>query len=334
MTQRFDTHLTAAEAGALWTHYIGDSLLVCMLDRFMAKVEDDAIRPVITFAAGVSRQQMERVRAILASDDFPVPIGLTPSDINLTAPRLYSDPFFLSYVRNMARGNLIHYSLSLTIAAREDVRAHFRQSIAEAVQVDDRAVRTEQTKGLYVRSPYIPSADKPEFVQNSDFFGSIFGARRPLTAVEIGNIFVGCQNNIMGKALMMGFAQVAEARELREFFLRGKQIAHKHIEILSAILIDNDLPAPMSLDSYVINSTVAPFSDRLMLQHTQLVNQAGLNYYGLALAATARSDISGAYVRLLTESMQYLEDAGHIMVRHRWLEQPPMAQDRRSLVMR
>ena len=162
--------------------------------------------------------------------------------------------------------------------------------------------------------------------------GSLFGTKRPLSAVEIGNIFVGSQNNIVGKPLLMGFAQTAESKELREFFQRGKQIAHKHIEVLSALLINNDLPAPMSLDSYVTNSTVAPFSDKLMLQHTMLITQAGLMYYGMALASTARLDINGNYVRLMTESSNYLEDAAQLMIRHKWMEQPPLAVDRRKLV--
>lgn len=90
----------------------------------------------------------------------------------------------------------------------------------------------------------------------------------------------------------------------------------------------------MSLDSYVTNSTVAPFSDKLMLQHTMIVNQAGLVYYGTALASSVRTDIIGNYVRLMTEVSQYLEDAGQLMIRHKWMEQPPLAEDRRALVMR
>jgi hypothetical protein len=253
--------------------------------------------------------------------------------VNIDAPRLYSDPFFLAYLRNLARLGLITYGLAVTTASREDVRQHFQQSLTEMVAVEDKAVKIEKEKGLYIRAPYIPTPERPEFVQTSEFLGSVFGTRRPLSAVEIGNIFIGCQNNIMGKPLLMGFAQTAEAKELREYFLRGKEIAHKHVELLSALLINNDLPAPMSLDSYVTDSTVAPFSDKLMLEHTLLVTKAGLIYYGLALAGTARLDIIGSYARLVAEVLQYAEDGAQLAIRHKWLEQPPLAADRRELVL-
>jgi hypothetical protein len=89
----------------------------------------------------------------------------------------------------------------------------------------------------------------------------------------------------------------------------------------------------MSLDSYVTDATVAPFSDKLMLAHTMLLLRAGLMYYGAASANTARMDITVNYMRMMTEASQYLEDAAQIMIRNKWLEQPPMAVDRRELVM-
>lgn len=333
LPQEFETHLTAACIGTLWTQYISSTLTDCMFGYFLAQAENQEIREVISSARQVTRSQLQRIKQIIKSDDYPVPIGFTDSDVNIDAPRLYSDPFFLAYLRNLARLGLITYGLAATTASREDVRQHFQQSLTEMVAVEDKVVKIEKEKGLYIRAPYIPAPERPEFVQSSEFLGSVFGTRRPLSAVEIGNIFIGCQNNIMGKPLLMGFAQTAEAKELREYFLRGKEIAHKHVELLSALLINNDLPAPMSLDSYVTDSTVAPFSDKLMLEHTLLAIRAGVIYYGMALASTARLDITGSYARLLTEALQYAEDGAHLAIRHKWLEQPPLAADRRELVL-
>lgn len=333
LPQEFDTHLTSDTIGVLWMHYMNATLSDCMLQHFLEQDEDQEIRQVIDRAQQVTSNQIDRIAQILESDDYPVPIGFTGSDVNPGAPRLYSDPFFLAYIRNLTRLALNAYGTALTISAREDTRQHFRQSVAETLEVEEMAVQTEKSKGLYVRGPYISPPERPEFAQNSDYLGSVFGTRRPLSAVEISNIFVACQNNLLGKALLMGFAQTAEARELREFFLRGKQIAHKHIEVLSALLINNDLPAPMSLDSYVTNSTVAPFSDKLMLQHTLAILQAGVMYYGVGLANIARMDVTGNYVRLMTEASNYLEDTAQLMIKYKWLEQPPLATDRHELVL-
>lgn len=44
----------------------------------------------------------------------------------------------------------------------------------------------------------------------------------------------------------MGFAQVAKPQEVERYFLRGKQIAQKHMDFFSEILKKEDLSAPMS----------------------------------------------------------------------------------------
>ncbi len=139
---------------------------------------------------------------------------------------------------------------------------------------------------------------------------------------------------MIGAALLMGFAQAADSKELREFFLRGKRITHKHAELFNGLLTSEDLAAPTSLGSYVTNSTTAPFSDKLMLHHAALLVQAGVSYYGTALAFIARTDLTGTYTRLMTELIQYLEDAYVLLIRHKWMEQPPLAEDRRALVLR
>ncbi|BBB91482.1 MAG TPA: DUF3231 family protein [Methylomusa anaerophila] len=334
MHQELKTHLSAAEVGALWTQYTDATMTACMLKYFLAKNEDKDIGQVVEYLQQVTQTKIQRIRKILQSDNYPVPIGFGDNDVNSEAPRLYSDSFALAFIRNITRLSLTTYGLALSTCARQDVRQHYHQCLADVAQVDEKAVNAEQAKGLYMRAPCISAPEKPEFIQDSDYLGTLFGSKRPLSAIEIANIFVGIEKGIFSKALLMGFAQVAAAKELREFFLRGKQIAHKHADILGDLLTRNDMPAPASPDSYVTNSIVAPFSDRLMLQYTILSTQASFAYYGTALALVTRSDIFGSYVRLMTEGSQYLEDANMLMIRHKWLEQPPLAEDRRALVRR
>ncbi|MCP6428994.1 DUF3231 family protein, partial [Klebsiella pneumoniae] len=102
----------------------------------------------------------------------------------------------------------------------------------------------EKAKGFHGRSPYISPPEKTEYIQDTDFFGSFFGSQRPLIAIEIANIYLCSQKNMMSKTLLMGFAQVAESRELRKFFLRGKEIVDKHIKIHASLLSNSDVPTP------------------------------------------------------------------------------------------
>jgi len=334
MQQESENHLTAPEVGVLWAQYVNATLTNCMYKYFLAQNEDKDIGQVIDSIQQVTQNKIQRNSKLLQSDNYPMPIGFTDNDVNTDAPRLYSDSFFLSYIRNISRLGLATYALALTTSVRQDVRKHFNQCITDLIQIDEKAVQVEQAKGFYGRSPYISPPEKTEYIQDTDFFGSFFGSQRPLIAIEIANIYLCSQKNMMSKALLMGFAQVAESRELRKFFLRGKEIVDKHIKIHASLLTNSDIPTPASLDSEVTNSTSAPFSDKLMLHHTILASQAALTYYGTTLAFIQRVDISGSYIRLMTETSQYLEDACMLMIKHKWMEQPPMSADRRALVLR
>ncbi|MCE5287592.1 MAG: DUF3231 family protein [Pelosinus sp.] len=327
-------HLTAPEVGVLWAQYVNATLTNCMYQYFIVENEDKEIGEVLDSIKQITQHKIQRISGFLESDNYPVPIGFTGSDVNTNAARLYSDLFHLSYVRCISRLGLTTYGLALTACVRQDVRTHFIQCINDLIQIDQKAVQVQQSKGLLDRFPYISPPEKAEYIQDTDFFGSFFGSQRPLSAIEIANIFLASQMNMLTKALLMGFAQTAEAKDLRKFFLRGKEIADKHIKLHAALLGTSDMPLPASLDAEITSSTVAPFSDKLMLQHTILANQAALTYYGTTLSFLHRIDISGSYVRLMTESLQYLEDALMLMIRHKWMEQPPMSADRRALVLR
>ncbi|MGZ4161378.1 MAG: DUF3231 family protein [Neobacillus sp.] len=61
----------------------------------------------------------------------------------------------------------------------------------------------------------------------------------------------------------------------------------------------------------------------------------GMGYYvesGAALSVNSRRDLGVHYIRLNLELLQFAEDGGKLMIKNGWLEQPPTASDRDSLV--
>jgi len=74
---------------------------------------------------------------------------------------------------------------------------------------------------------------------------------RRVTAIEIAHIYSNIRNNFGGKALLTGFAQVAESSKVKELMMRGINIAVKDIEVLSSSLKKDDIPVPMIGDSFV-----------------------------------------------------------------------------------
>lgn len=51
------------------------------------------------------------------------------------------------------------------------------------------------SKGVYDRPPKIKYPEKAEYVQEQSFLGKWFGEQRPLTSLELGEIFVIIERN-------------------------------------------------------------------------------------------------------------------------------------------
>nr|WP_245628166.1 DUF3231 family protein [Shouchella shacheensis] len=68
-------------------------------------------------------------------------------------------------------------------------------------------------------------------------------------------------------------------------------MAAKHVEVFGSVLSEDDLSAPVSWDSEVTTSTVAPFSDKLMMFLTTSLIAIGMGYYGTSMSTTMRRDI-------------------------------------------
>jgi hypothetical protein len=88
----------------------------------------------------------------------------------------------------------------------------------------------------------------------------------------------------------------------------------------------------MRWDSEITNSTTHTFSDKLMMFYTSGLIALSVDYYGTAVSQSPRGDLSTMYNRLSLELQMYAEDGANIMIKNRWLEQPPMASDRDELV--
>lgn len=270
------------------------------------------------------------VTKILKSENLAVPVGFTEEDINLDAPRLFTDEFHLYYLYIMTTHGLSGYSLAVTTSTRKDIRQHFIQSNATATELYDQITDVLLSKGIYSRAPFIPY-DKVDFIKSQNFLTGWFGERRPLNAIEINNIFFNLKKSIMAKALITGFSQVAKNKDVVNFFANAKDIAHKHIEIFSSVLQEDDLPLPTLWDSDITTSTIPPFSDKLMMYHAGFLLQTAVGYYGAALATSMRPDLFTHYSRIIAENLKEGEDWANLMIRNGWLEQAPQAPDRKAI---
>lgn len=324
--------LTASEMGFLWTQYLNDSLAVCVMKYFKSICEDKEILPLIESSLSLAENDIEIITEIFTKQNHPIPIGFTDEDINLNAPRLFSDTFILMYIQKLEIIAMASIGVALGVSARSDVSNFFRNLLISVSELHDKARQVMLSKGVYVRSAQIPSPGKVDFIDRQGFLFDFLGShKRPLTAIEITHLFINIQTNAMGKAMMMAFAQVCKNEDVRQFFVEGKGISNKHVKKFSSTLTNEDIPAPMSWDSHVTDSTVSPFSDKLMMFHTTTLIAVGIGNYGTAAGTCQRMDLNATYTRLSAEIALFAEDGANIMIKHAFLEEPPKAIDHKAL---
>lgn len=331
METEHNPRLNSGELSQLWIGYMQDSLTVCSMKHFLQVVEDDNIRPVIQQCLDISQSHIPKLTALFDSDDRPVPIGFTEQDVDLQAPRLFSDDFVLSNIMNTAQMGLQMYAQAKSLCPRQDVRNYFSECLKENDQLYDQAVSLLLEKGIYVPSPTIQVPSQVDFVTKQNFTAGWFGKQKPLLAHEIANLYANIQRNALGKHLITAFSQVAKSKKVREYFQQGSKVSTKQVQTFTSTLQENGLPASMISDEPVTDSTTPPFSDKFMLFQVTVMNGIGIAYYGTALSTSMRNDISALYPRLATEIGKYAKDGLNLMIENGWLEEPPQMIDHDQL---
>ncbi|MGP4080089.1 DUF3231 family protein [Pseudalkalibacillus sp. R45] len=323
--------LTSAEIGKLWVTYTGNTMGKCVLTHFIKNVEDEDIKKVVEKAIDLSEEFIQKIEDIFIPENFPIPVGFTEKDVNPDAPRLFSDQFYLHYLRYVCKAGLSIYSIAIPLMSRKDIREFFTDCSTKTANLIREVNEILIAKGSLAKPVPIPIPEEVDFVEKHDYLNGVIGNVRPLHALEITHLFDNIDNNVTSKALLIGFSQVANRRQIRQYLLRGKKITNKHIVANSQKLNKDNLPAPPLLDHLVTTSTVPTFSDKLMLAHKIDMFSMKIRSCGNAMSLNGRRDLGGMYAKMLTDISLYVEDGAQIMINHGWMEKPPQAVDRDKL---
>ncbi|UOQ92198.1 DUF3231 family protein [Halobacillus shinanisalinarum] len=335
MEQGKQRRLTATEISQIWAQYMNDSGSICMLTYFLEKAEDAEIKPVIAHALEISQSHIQKVTSILTEEKNKLPHGFKlEEDVDLTAPRLFSDTYVLNFIHNMAKIGLTAYSVSLSVAIRADITDFYMECLSETQQLYKMSKDLLLSKGLYTRPPFFPNIGQFEYVETKGFFLDFFGEKRPLQALEVTNLYTNFQRNALGAATVAGFSQVAQTKDATQFFLKLIDVAKRQTKTFGAKLEESNLPVPLSWGSDLTESTAYTFSDKLMMYYTSQLIALSIGYYGTAIAQSPRVDLAVMYNKLSLEVQKLSEKGANIMINNKWMEQPPMAPDRIELAKR
>ncbi|MRH41313.1 DUF3231 family protein [Aquibacillus halophilus] len=322
--------LTAPEVANLWTQFMNDSMGLCVIRYFIEICEDQETKSILKHSIDLSKSHIKKITNFLQEENHPVPQGFSDEDVNLKAPPLFSDKLILVYMQVMTLHGMNSYSLCTTTSIRADQRSYYSNCISEASELYDSLLSLMLNKGILSKPAILNPPNQVDFINQKDYLNGWFG-KRPLNAIEISGLYYNMIKTMVKVVLEIAFGQVTQSEELRKYFQRGTKICEKQLKDMADILAADHLPSPKSWQSEVTNSTVAPFSDKLMLFHVIGLVAVAVGYYGAALSACQRRDVMFKYTKLIGEIGLYAEDGANLLIKNGWMEQPPMVDDREAL---
>jgi hypothetical protein len=324
--------MTAGEISELFNAYLNNSASIYVLSYFTEKAQDPDIKSIIQESLNLSKKVVEQITILYNTIHHPIPKGFTKEDVNLEAEKLYSDRFMLTYIRFMLRFGLTNYAEARSSSTRSDVRNFINQAINSTLELFNKADDILLSKGLFIKEPNIPIPDMIDFVEKQSFLNGFFGDKRPLNAGEISRLNLSFNRNALGNALLIGLCQTVKNKDIKDYLVRGRNLAGKQMEIAGSFLKNEDLPVPPSLDSEVTRATDTVFSDKLIIFHVIGLNALGLATTGISLSRMMRRDLSLALTRIMAEIGLYAEDGFNMMIDNKWFERMPEAADRKELM--
>lgn len=323
--------LVCSEIAGLWNSYMVDSLIACVLRFFVNRVEDHETSSILQETLDLCNQHIQVLKNFFNQAELPIPEGFTDKDVDVNAPRLFTDEFYLLYLSNISRAQMLSYSQILSNCARMDIRDYFTKSLNESSGLYNKAADLRLSKGIFTRFPQVEVPKNVEFIKNKNFILDLIGEKRALLVGEITHISIVILANIVGRVLTTGFGQVCKTKEISKYMFRGRDMSSKKIDIYTSVLTSENIPVPSTSYSSVTDSTIAPFSEKLMMYHITSAGLVSIINDGIALSESLRSDLSTTYIRFLTEALDYSKDGADIMINNKWFEQPPQAVKHKNL---
>ena len=215
-----------SEITCLWNQYMSETAAICTLKHFLKNVEDKDTRSVLQYALSLSEQHVNWIEEISRKENLSIPVGFTQDDIEIIAPRLFTDSYYLIYLSHIAGLGTEGYVILLRYVAPSDFRGYLSKCISEAVDLYNKMTDIRLSKGLFLRAPSVEMTKKPLFPEDENIFkGMLIQKPRPMYAREITNNFGGILMDIILKAITTGLGQVASSQRVKEYMFRGRDIA-------------------------------------------------------------------------------------------------------------
>lgn len=317
--------MSSVELGALWLTYHKKGVILRMLEHFIEKADDPNAKELMSSLWKQLHPKIIEMKTIIENEGAIAPEGFTKEDVNLEAPKLWDNGFDIMFSRVLKEISVGLYALHLPSSYRKDIIKLYRD-LTEISDVYYEHFTQYLLENEYLSRPnYITMPNSIDYITDKDYVKgtNIFGHKRSLNVVEFNELYRLIESNISGMKLLDGFIQVSKDEEVKKYFTKGRDFAKEIIGELSDISLKENIQPPAAPGGTVTNSTVAPFSEKLMMYCNYLLSGLSLGAGGFAGGFSLRNDLQAKYAIFGKDLFEYQREGTMLMISKGWYEEPP-----------
>jgi hypothetical protein len=326
--------ISGPEVGTLWITYNEKTLIMRMLEYFIEKSDDQQAKNILGGLWQELNFYVLQMEEIFKDQGMAKPAGYTNEDVNLEAPKLYDNGFDIMFVRILKEVSMGMYTINMNMSYNDKIMQIYEGLTVVTQKIYKLSTLYLLEKGILTLPPKVTMPKTTEFIKSKSYMNgfNLFGDKRALNDLELGILHHGIETNNIGLQLITGFAQCAQNKEVKQYFVKGKELAKKQIKVMQEILLESDVQFAATSGSTVTTSTVAPFSDKLMMHCVYLLNGFGLVGSSFGTFFSLRNDIAMKATLLAKDIYFYGEEGIKIKIKNGWFEEPPQMEDRSQII--
>lgn len=253
------------------------------------------------------------------------PEGFTEDDINLEAPKLWENGFDIMFSRVLKEISVGLYALHLPSSYRKDIIKLYRDLTQISDTYYEHFTQYLLENSYLSRPNYITMPNSIDYIADKNYVKgtNVFGNKRPLNIIEFSELYRLIESNISGMKLLDGFIQVSKDEDVKKYFIKGRNFAKEIIGELSKISLKEDIQPPAPPGGTVTDSTMAPFSEKLMMYCNYLLSGLSLGAGGFGAGFNLRNDLQAKYAVFGKDLFEYQREGTMLMISKGWYEEPP-----------
>ncbi|MFF2445046.1 DUF3231 family protein [Priestia megaterium] len=326
--------ISASEVGTLWLTYQEKTMILRIIEYFIEKSDDQQAKNIMGGLWQELSYYITKIKKVFQEQGIAIPVGFSQEDVNLEAPKLYDNGFDIMFVRILKEISMGMYTLNMNMAYQDNVMEIYEALTSTTQKIYKSSTLYLLEKGILTLPPKVTMPKSSEFIESKSYLNGFnpFNEKRALNDLELGYLHHGIETNNIGIQLITGFAQCAEDKEVKQYFVKGKELAKKQIKVFGDILLESDVQFSATSGSTVTTSKVAPFSQKLMMFCIYLLNGFGIVGSSFGTIFSLRKDVSMKTALIAKDIYFYADEGVKIMIKNGWLEEPPQMEDRPNLI--